>query len=328
MPIDKVPWDRRRCLTATLAAMSAWALPSARAQGDAVRIIVGFPPGGGADYVARLLADQLKDQLGVPVIVDNRPGAGGVVAASVFLQAPADGRTMIIGSDHMLSVVPMTIAKPGYDPARDFLAVGTVALGETAFAVHPRTGAKTLADYATWLRANPKEDTAGIPAPGSAPEFIVALLAKQMGTMLRPVPYRGGAPLIQDLVAGQIPAGMATAGELFAHHQAGRVRMLGLTGTKRTPLLPEVPTFGELGLAGLEHSTYLALFTRSGTPAAMVAKLNQALRAALDAPKMREGLSTLSMLPLHESPEELAVRRDRSAAAWAKIIKASGYVPQ
>lgn len=316
--------NRRRCA----AALALLAVPAARAQGDTVRIIVGFPPGGGADYVARLLADHLKDQLGVPVIVDNRPGAGGVVAASVFLQAPADGRTLIIGSDHMLSVVPMTIAKPGYDPARDFVAVGTVALGETAFAVHPRTGAKTLADYAAWLRANPKDDVAGVPAPGSAPEFIVALLGKKLGTSLRAVPYRGGAPLIQDLVAGQIPAGLATAGELFTHHQAGRVRMLGLTGAKRMPLLPDVPTFSELGLGGLENSTYLALFTRAGTPAAAVGKLNQALRAALEAPKMREGLTSLSMAPLHESPDELAARRDRSAAAWARIIKDSGYVPQ
>ncbi len=322
--IDGASWSRRRCL----AALSLLAVPSARAQGDAVRIIVGFPPGGGADYVARLLADHLKDQLGVPVIVDNRPGAGGVVAASVFLQASADGRTLILASDHMLSVVPMTIAKPGYDPARDFLAVGTVALGETAFAVHPHKGVKTLGDYAAWLRTHPKDDVAGIPAPGSAPEFIVALLAKLLGNTLRPVPYRGGAPLIQDLIAGQIPAGLATAGELFAHHQAGRVRMLGLTGAKRMPLLPEVPTFGELGLAGLDHSTYLALFTRSGTPAPVVARLNQALRATLEAPKMREGLTTLSMAPLHESPEDLAVRRDRSAAAWARIIKSSGYMPQ
>jgi tripartite-type tricarboxylate transporter receptor subunit TctC len=322
--IDGASWSRRRCL----AALSLLAVPSARAQGDAVRIIVGFPPGGGADYVARLLAEHLKDQLGVPVIVDTRPGAGGVVAASVFLQASADGRTLILASDHMLSVIPMTIAKPGYDPARDFLAVGTVALGETAFAVHPHKGVKTLGDYAAWLRTHPKDDVAGIPAPGSAPEFIVALLAKPLGNALRPVPYRGGAPLIQDLVAGQIPAGLATVGELFTHHQAGRVRMLGLTGAKRMPLLPEVPTFGELGLAGLDHSTYLALFTRSGTPAPMVARLNQALRATLEAPKMREGLTTLSMAPLHESPEELAARRDRSASAWARIIKSSGYVPQ
>jgi tripartite-type tricarboxylate transporter receptor subunit TctC len=319
--------NRRRCAVA-LALLAALAVPLARAQTEPVRIIVGFPPGGGADYVARLLADQLKEQLGVPVIVDNRPGAGGVVAASVFLQAPADGRTLIIGSDHMLSVVPMTIAKPGYEPARDFLAVGTVALGDTAIAVHPRTSAKTLAEYAAWLRANPKDDVVGIPAPGSAPEFIVGMLAKQMGGSLRTAPYRGGAPMIQDLVAGQIVAGMATAGELLTHHQAGRVRMLGLTGARRLALLPEVPTFGELGLAGLEHSTYLALFTRAGTPAAAVTKLNQALRAALEAPKMREGLTSLSMLPLHESPDELAARRDRSAAAWARIIKTSGYVPQ
>lgn len=318
-------WINRRSCAAALALL---ALPWARAQSDTVRIIVGFPPGGGADYVARLLADHLKDQLGVPVIVDNRPGAGGVVAASVFLQAPADGRTLIVASDHMLSVVPMTIAKPGYEPARDFVAVGTVALGETAIAVHPRTNAKTLAEYATWLRANTKDDVVGIPAPGSAPEFIVSMLAKQMGVTLRTAPYRGGAPMIQDLVAGQIVAGMATAGELYTHHQAGRVRMLGLTGAKRMPLLPEVPTFSELGLPGLEHSTYLALFTRNGTPAPMVAKLNQALRASLEAPKMREGLTTLSMAPLHESPDELAARRDRSAAAWSKIIKASGYVPQ
>jgi tripartite-type tricarboxylate transporter receptor subunit TctC len=323
--IDTNLWSRRRWA----AAMTALTLPvSGRATGETVRILVGFPPGGGADYVARLLADHLKEHLGVPVIVDNRPGAGGVVAASVFLQAPADGRTLIVGNDHMLSVVPMTIAKPGYDPTRDFTAVGTVALGETAIAVHPRTNARTLAEYAAWLRANPTEDAAGIPAPGSAPEFILSMLAKQMGTSLRSVPYRGGAPMIQDLVAGQIVAGLATAGEFFTHHQAGRLRILGLTGARRLPLLAEVPTFGELGLAGLEHSTYLGLFTRAGTPAATVAKLSQALRAALDAPKMRAGLTTLSMMPLHESPDELAARRDRSVAAWSKIIKASGYVPQ
>jgi tripartite-type tricarboxylate transporter receptor subunit TctC len=318
----------RRQWMATLAAVALATPASTVAQGEPFRIIVGFPAGGGADYVARLLADQLKESLGAPVIVDNRPGAGGVVAASVFLQAPADGRTMIVGSDHLLSVVPMTIAKPGYDPARDFVAVGTVAITETAFAVHPRTGARTLAEYFSWLRANPKDDVAGVPAPGSAPEFIVGLLAQKAGLSLRSVPYRGGAPLITDLLAGQIPAGIATAGELFAHHQGGRLRLLGVTGTQRMALLPEVPTFGELGLPGLDNSTYLALFTRSGTPPAMVARLNQALQSALNAPKLKEGLTTLAMAPLHESPEQLAARRERSSASWARIIKASGYVPQ
>lgn len=319
---------RRALLRAGLAGLVAGATRPAWAQGETFRIIVGFPPGGGADYVARLLADQLKDLLGAPVIVDNRPGAGGVVAASAFLQTPADGRTMIIGSDHLLSVLPMTIAKPGYDPARDFVAVGTVAITETALAVHPRTGARTLAEYETWLRANPKDDVAGVPAPGSAPEFIVGLLAQKAGLSLRSVPYRGGAPLITDLLAGQIPAGIVTAGELFAHHQGGRLRMLAVTGTQRMALLPEVPTFGELGVPGLDNSTYLALFTRAGTPPAMVARLNQALRGALDAPKLKESLTTLAMAPLHESPEQLAARRERSTASWARIIKASGYVPQ
>lgn len=325
-PLSRHLLSRRRALTLAATPLLGWG--PASAQGDAVRIIVGFPPGGGADYVARLLADQLKERLGQPVIVDNRPGAGGVVAASAFLQAPADGRTLILGNDHMLSVVPMTMAKPGYDPARDFAAVGTVALGETALAVHPRTGAKTLAEYTAWVKANSKDDTVGIPAPASAPEFMIGMISKRLGVPLRSVPYRGGAPMIQDLLAGQIHAGIATAGELFAHHQAGRLRMVVLTGTQRLPLLPDVPTFAEAGIAGLENSTYLALFTRSGTPAATTARLNQALREALAAPKLKEGLTTLAMQPHTESVDELAARRDRSIATWSAVIKAAGYVPQ
>jgi len=300
----------------------------AQAQDTTVRIIVGFPSGGGADFVARLLAEHMKERIGAPVIVDNRPGAGGVVAARSFLQAPADGRTLILANDHMLSVVPQTIAQPGYDPARDFAAVGTVAIGETALAVHPRTSARTLGEYVAWLRAHPREDVVGVPAPGSAPEFMVAMIGQLAQMPLRAAPYKGGTQMIQDLIGGQIPAGIATAGELFTYHQAGQLRMVALTGTKRMPLLPNVPTFGESGIAGLENSTYLALFTRAGTLTDAVSRLNQALREALEAPKLREGLASLSMLAAYEAPAELALRRDRSVAVWSRIIKASGYQPQ
>lgn len=325
--------SRRRILTGALGAGLAWGAAAprqARAQDSAVplRIIVGFPPGGGADYVARLLAEHLQGGLQQTVIVDNRPGAGGIVAASQFLLAAGDGNTLILGNDHMLSVIPLTMKKLAYDPQRDFVAVGTVAVTEVALAVHESLGVRTMAEYLAWLASANARPFIGVPAPGSSPEFIAGLLGQKAAVTTSPVPYKGGAPLMQDLASGQIPAAITVVGELLPYQLSGHVRILASTGKTRLGLLPNVPTFGELGLAGLDNSTYLALFARTGTPPARVVRLNEALRHALAATKLREALSRVAMQPLYEPADALQLRRDHSIGAWARIIEASGYKPQ
>lgn len=293
-----------------------------------VRILVGYPPGGTIDNAARLLAEKLRQELGQTVIVENRPGAGGQIAATVLKTAPADGSTLLLANDHQAAIIPLTMASPGYDAATDFVSVGMAAYFEAALAVHPRTNAKTLAEYIAWVKANPKESSIGIPAPASIPEFMVGVLGKAAGVGLTTIPYKGGAAMVQDLVGGQMPAGISTPGEMLQHVAAGKVRIIAVAGTKRSAFLPDVPTFSEAGIAGLEEGSFLAFYAPAGTPREVVQRYNRAINAALAMPDVQERLKPMTMVATPSTPEEMDARVRQFRAVWTKVIKDSGFTPQ
>lgn len=316
----------RRLLLAGLFTVAAGL---AQAQGTTpVRILVGFPPGGGSDAVARVLAEKLKDQLGVPVVVENRAGAGGQIAAQALKSSAADGTTFFLSHDHTISILPAVTKNPGFDPATDFVSVAGIATFANALALSSGTQARTLPEYAAWIQSNGGKDTIGIPAPGSIPEFLVGMVGSRYKIDVQAAPYRGGAPMMADMLGNQIRSGIAGVPDFIENHRAGKLRIVAVIGDKRQPLLPDVPTFAELGVAGLEDLPYYGFFALAGTPAPVLERFNQALSRSLAMPDVREKLTALGLTVGYQSQPQFTARVRTYTQTWDKIIKASGFQPK
>jgi tripartite-type tricarboxylate transporter receptor subunit TctC len=315
--------------------IAAWTIAlvaagSAGAQsGKTVRILVGFPAGGGTDAIARLLADKLKDELGTPVIVENKPGAGGQLAAQALKAAPPDGSTFFISHDHTITILPMVSKNPGFDSARDFVPVAGFATFVNAFALSPGTPAKSLNEYVAWVRSQGQgKGVVGVPAPASTPEFLVKLLGEKFKLDLVPAPYRGSAPMIGDMLGNQIAAGIGSVPDFIDHHKGGRLRVVAVAGAKRQPTLPEVPTLAEQGIGGFEDLPYYGFFAPAGTSRAVIDSFSAALAKAVALPEVRDRLTALGLDVEFMTSAQLAARERAYAKTWAEIIRASGFQPQ
>ena len=314
---------------ALLAGLFTVAAGLAQAQsGTPVRILVGFPPGGGSDAVARVLAEKMKDQLGVPVVVENRAGAGGQIAAHALKAAPPDGHTYFLSHDHSISILPLVTKNAGFDPATDFVAVAGLATFANALALSPGTPAKSMAEYMAWVQSNGGKDTIGIPAPGSIPEFLVGMVADKYKLDLQAAPYRGGAPMMADMLGNQIRSGVAGVPDFIENHKAGKLRIVAVIGDKRQAILPDVPTFAELGVAGLEDLPYYGFFAPVGTPPAALERFNQGLAKVLAMPDVREKLVAMGLTVGYQPQAQFANRVKTYTQTWDKIIKSSGFVPK
>ena len=290
---------------------------------------MGFPPGGGTDAIARILADKLKDQLGVPVVVENRAGAGGLIAAQALKAAAPDGNTVFLSHDHTISILPLVMKTPGFEPARDFVAVAGFATFVNALAVSGGTPAKSVNEYVAWVRAQGAgKGTVGIPAPASVPEFLVKVIGQKYALDLQAAPYRGSAPMMADMLGNQIGAGVASVPDFIENHKAAKVRIVAVLGGARQAVLPDVPTFAELGLAGFEDVPYYGFFAPAGTPKAAIDKFSDALAKVLALPEVREALTNMGLSVGMMSSQQLASREHAYAQTWAKIIKASGFQAQ
>ena len=319
-------FTRHLALAAVAAASAPLFAQTAPASGP-IRILVGFPAGGTIDVVGRLLADRLKDELGTTVVIDSRPGAGGQLAAQALKAAAPDGRTLMLAPDHTMVVVPLTVKSPGYEVARDFVPVAQVARYLGALAVAANTGVKTVAEYVDWLKANPGKASVGVPAPGSLQQFSLTTISRAAGVPITAVPYRGSAPLVQDLAAGQIPAGITALGDFLEFNTAGKLRIIATIDTQRAPQVPDVPTFTEQGMK-LDFNFWLGMFAPAGTPPATVQRLNAAIANTLGQPDVRERMAKLVFEPVTGSPAALAERVAADTRYWEPIVKASGWVPQ
>jgi tripartite-type tricarboxylate transporter receptor subunit TctC len=320
----------RRHLVTGLAAASLGLPRWARAQGRTVRILVGFPPGGGTDAIARLLGEALKAEFGgATVVVENKAGAGGQLAAQALKAAAPDGNTVFISHDHTISILPLVSKTPGFEPAKDFVPVGGFASFVNAFAVSPGTPAKSMDEYVAWIRGNGNgKGTVGVPAPASTPEFLVKVLGSRYQLDLVPVPYRGSAPMMGDMLGNQIAAGVGSVPDFIENHRAGRLRVLAVLGKSRQAALPEVPSFGEMGLAGFDDLPYYGFWAPAGTPAGAVDGFAQALARAMGQPAVRERMAQLGLTVDVMSPAQLAAREQAYTRSWAGIIQRSGFQPQ
>ncbi len=293
-----------------------------------IHVLVGFPPGGSTDIVARIFTDKLREQLGRAIIVENRPGNGGQVAAIQLKNAAPDGTTVMLTIDHTHVTIPLTFKEPGYDPLKDFTPIVGVAQYYNAMAASAKTDIKSLKDIAVWMKANPSQHNFGIPAAGSIPQFAGLIVGKALGVDMLPIPYKGGAPLVQDLIGGQVPIGFGSLTELIEHHRAGRLRVLAVSGTQRARSAPEIPTFQELGLKGIDKNPWLAFFGPAGMQPAFVNSFNAAVRAAMDAPEAKERFATMGIEAAPTTPAELRQWVQDALAHWGPVIRDSGYVLQ
>jgi tripartite-type tricarboxylate transporter receptor subunit TctC len=301
----------------------------AQAQPNTVKILVGFPPGGGTDTIARILADKLKEQLGSTVIVENHPGAGGQIAAKTLKTAPADGSTFLLSHDHTVSILPLVLKNPGFDPVHDFVAVAGFATFVNALAVSGGTPAKSMNDYVAWVRRHGAGmGKVGVPSPASVPEFLVKLIDQKYALNLQAVAYQGTAPMMADMLGNHINAGVGSVPEFIENHRAGRIRVLAVLGGVRQAALPDVPTFAELGLAGFEDVPYYGIFAPVGAPKESIDRLSGALAKVLAMPDVHDRLTSMGFTVGHMNSQEFAIRERAYTQTWARIIKASGFQAQ
>lgn len=323
---------RRRLIINSAAASLGFSLtagaPRARAQGirKSARVLVGFPPGGAPDTVARLLADQMKDYA-PSIIVDNHPGAGGRLALEALKNADADGSVLGITPGELLTLLPHVYRMLNYDPLRDFAPVTTVCTAQFVFVVGPMVPArvKTLADFIGWCRANPKLATFGSPGAGTLPHFLGASLARAAGFEFVHLPYKGGVQAIQDLLARQLPAAVFTLAAVLALVQSGRFRVLATTAPIRSILLPDVQTVREAGYPALESVAWIGLLVPAATPANIVVALNASVHHALESETLKAGLATQSLDVAGSTSSEFVEFIKSDTRRWGELVKESGF---
>ena len=289
-----------------------------------VRMIVPFPPGGGTDLLARVLAPKLGDMLGQQVVVDNRPGAGGTLGARLILDAQPDGHTIVLGTTSTHAIGPHLYSKPPYDPVRDFAPIGLVASTPTVMIIGtalPPTSVKELIAYA---KTRPGALNFGSSGIGTQYHLSGELLKLLTGINIVHVPYKGSALVYPDMFSGQIALLFDTPSVAGPFIKAGRVRALGVTGSKRTPVLPEVPTIMEAGVAGYNADLWFCLSGPAGLPPAIAARIAGDLAKVVKLPEVKERLDQQGMEATPGTPSELRPFLVSQNAQWLKVVRAAG----
>lgn len=297
------------------------------AQGRNLKILVGYAPGGAADTVARIVADGLREG-GYTAIIENKAGAAGRLAVEALMQAPADGNTLIMMPVGGLTLYPHVVKSVRYDPLKDMVGVATASSMSFALAVGANSPVKTLADFVALARKDPAKAAYGTPGAGTAMHFLGAMLAKEAGLPLTHVAYKGGSAALTDAVSGVLPAVITTTPNLLPMHNSGKLRILAISEPNPNAALPGVPTFKSAGYPDLVVTEAFAFFARSGTPAPVVAQLNQAINQSVQSAKVQALLRKAEYEPQTMAPD--ALDRDVRAghAKWARVVKAAGYVPE
>jgi tripartite-type tricarboxylate transporter receptor subunit TctC len=292
-----------------------------------VKILVGFAPGGTADIIARVVADKMTASLGQPVLVENRPGAIGRIVADAVKSAPPDGSTIMVMPIGPMAVVPHVYKDITYDPIKDFTPIAIGATFQFAFAASPKSGAKTWPEFATWAKANPGKADYATSGAGSLPHFFGVLLGRGIGVEMVHVPYKGSAAYTADMISGQVSSAVDALADLTELHRAGKVKILATSGAQRSTALPDVPTFTELGVQGVEAMGWFGFFAPAKTPKPVIDNLNKAINAALASPDVAAKLSGIGMDPAAATPEQFAKIVADDYAKWGPIVKASGFKP-
>ena len=319
--------NRRRLIALAASLSAAAGLPAiAQAQGDrTIRILVGFPPGGSIDIVTRLRAEKMKGELKANVIVENRAGAGGRIAAELLKSAPADGSVLMITPVVVPVLAPLVFSRLTYNPATDFAPVGHVCDFNFALTVPTALPVQNVKELVAWLKANPQKANFGSPAAGSLPHFFGEMLSRDAKADMVHVPFAGGAALLGALSGNQVSAGIDVVLETLEAHRAGKVRVIGTSGAKRSAVLPDVPTLKEQGYPNMVAEGWFAMYAPARTPQAQVDAANRALNKALTQPDVLDRFAKLALEPGGGSPADLTALERASSARWAPVVKATGF---
>ena len=317
----------RRTLFTRLAAaaMVCFALPVWAQSDKPLRVIVGFPAGVSIDVVTRIITEKMKDDLKRTVIVDNRPGAGGRLAADVLKASAPDGNTVMITPIVVPVLAPMVFSKLNYNPETDFAPVGKVCDFSFALAVPASLPVKNLKEYAAWVKANPQQANFGSPAAGSLPHFFGVMIGAALNVDMTHVPFNGGAALQSAVLGGHAPAGIDVVMEWQQNAKSGKVNILATSGAQRSKVMPDVPTFKEQGFPEAVGQGWFAMYAPAKTPAAAIDEINKALNKALANPEVRERFAALGLEPAGGSPAELHKIMQDDTKRWAPIVKKSGF---
>ncbi len=321
---DIMMLNRRHILIGAGAAMAVGTPAHAQLGGVPVKIVFPFGAGGGGDALTRVIADKLGPAFNRTVIVENKTGADGRIGIQSVKSAAPDGDTLLLTTGPTMWLYPMTHPNPGYDPHADFEPVARLCRIEFCVAVANTTGITSMAGLGAWIKANPDKAAYGVPGAGTIPHFTGDSLSKALGVEMRRVPYRGGAPAMNDLVGGQIPIVIGTVADALQQHRGGNVKILAVTSAQRSPFLPEVQTMKELNYNVVADAWY-GLWAPAKTPADKVAAIQKATVAALAMPDVKQKLDTFGLVVTPSTSEELAANMKSDAAAWTEIVKASGF---
>ncbi|MDW8467951.1 MAG: tripartite tricarboxylate transporter substrate binding protein [Burkholderiales bacterium] len=291
-----------------------------------IRFIVSFPPGGSADLVARAIAPRIGERLGQPVVVENRPGAGGNIGVEAVAKAAPDGHTIGLAAAGALAVNPSLYPTMPFNPERDLAPITQLAMIPFFIIAHPSQPA-TLAEVIAAARARPGALAYGHGGNGSAMHLSGELLKMMARVNLVAVPYKGSGPVAADVLGGQVPLGVVDVPSALANVRAGKLRALAVTTARRIQAAPEVPTAAEAGLPGYEAIGWFGAVAPAGTPEPIVARLNAEMRAALDAPDIRERMIAAGAEPFTSTPQEFAAFIRAEAKKWAEVIRVAGVKP-
>jgi tripartite-type tricarboxylate transporter receptor subunit TctC len=312
----------RRAVLALLTACALAGTQAALAQAKITRLVVAFPPGGPVDFVARTLSEQLGKELGHQVLVENKAGANGAIAADYVAKSAPDGQTLWLTSVGAVAINPPLYEKLSYDPERDLAPVSLVVNNVELLVVNAANPANTGVEFIANAMQRKEGATLASSGTGSVPHLAMELLADATKAPLVHVPYKGAAPAITDVIAGHVDGFFGDIPGLIGHIRSGRLKPIGIAALKRHPLLPQVKTFEEMGMAGVDSDNWYALFTAKAVPAAEIERINQAVRRTLANEAVRSKLMASGAEPAASSPAELALLLKNDTAKWGRVIRA------
>ena len=293
-----------------------------------IRLVVPFPAGGATDVLARAIGLHAQEKLGQPIVIDNKPGAGGGIGSELVAKAEPDGYTLLIATGSTHSIGPLINPKTPYNVERDFVPIVDVASTTTVMVVPASLPVKNVADFIRLAKAQPGRMNFGSSGNGTASHLTGELFKAEAGVFMTHIPYRGTGLVFNDMVAGQIHMLMDNVVTAQPHLKDGKVRLLGVTSLQRLPFLPEVPTLHEQGLKNFEHSNWFGIYAPRGTPAEVVQKVNAAFNAALKEPELQKRMANLGAVPTGGTPQKMAEIVARETAKWRRLINERKLVVQ
>lgn len=288
-----------------------------------IKLIIPFPPGGPTDITGRVLADKLSKAIGDAIIVDNRSGASGNIGAQAAAHSPPDGYTLFFATGGTHGINTFLYPNAGYDPVKDFTPVAWITVSPNIIVVNPKFPAKTLSELITLAKANPGKFSSATPGPGSTPYMAGELFKRSAGIKIVDIPYRGSGPALNDVMGGQVPIMFDGISSSLPQVRSGRLRALAVTGTSRSPSLPNVPTISEI-LPGFDASGWFAVFAPAGTPSDVVTYLNLKINEVLKLPEVKARYATLGATTVGGSPQKLKTHLNEELKKWSELIKVTG----